>query len=73
LIVLGIALIKGSEEGVELEPRSYRAIDADAHIIEGEALFAALPEALRSRAPGLQPDPRGARRAGEGEATAGSR
>ena len=60
---MGIALIRGSEEGVELEPGSYRAIDADAHIIEGEELFAAyLPEAVRSRAPGLQPNPRGARR-----------
>jgi uncharacterized protein len=46
-----------------LEPESYRAIDADAHIIEGEELFARyLPEELRSRVPGLQPNAQGARR-----------
>src|SRR3954469_21981738 len=39
------------------------AIDADAHIIEGEELFAEyLPHALRSRAPGLQPNAKGLRR-----------
>jgi predicted TIM-barrel fold metal-dependent hydrolase len=60
---LGIALIKAPEEEWILEPRSYRAIDADAHIIEGEELFNAyLPESVRGRAPGLQPNAQGARR-----------
>ncbi|HET7671470.1 MAG TPA: amidohydrolase family protein [Burkholderiales bacterium] len=41
----------------------YGAIDADAHIIEGDELFTQyLPEPLRSRAPGLQPNEKGARR-----------
>ena len=60
---MGIALINAPEEEWILEPGSYRAIDADAHIIEGEELFRSyLPEALRSRAPGLQPNARGSRR-----------
>jgi predicted TIM-barrel fold metal-dependent hydrolase len=42
---------------------AYGAIDADAHLIEGDELFQSyLPEALRSRAPGLQPNAKGARR-----------
>ena len=46
-----------------MEPRSYRAIDADAHIIEGEELFQRyLPASARARAPGLQPNAQGARR-----------
>src|SRR2546426_7225038 len=51
------------EEAGLVEPRSYRAIDADAHIIEGEELFQRyLPAAARARAPGLQPNAHGARR-----------
>ena len=43
--------------------KDYGAIDADAHIIEGDELFSQyLPEGLRNRAPGLQPNAAGANR-----------